>query len=299
MSDKQTFGAVVITGASSGIGEASAIYLDKLGYEVFAGVRRNADGEQLRRKTSARLTPLLLDVTDEASIIAAANTVSAALNTVGLVGLVNNAGITVAGPLEFLPIAELRKQLEVNVIGQIAVTQTFLPLLRKAQGRVINIGSDRGKISTPLRGPYCASKFALEALTDALRMELRPWGIEVSIIEPGIVTTPIWDKSIALGEDIWSTLPFEAHKLYSSAVYATINTVNKLSKNGSSAEVVAKAVVQALTAKKPKTRYVVGLDAQISIWLSKLLPDRLHDKLIIQYFGLPETPRSSPEAQVY
>lgn len=299
MSDKQTFGAVVITGASSGIGEASAIYLDKLGYQVFAGVRRNADGEQLRRKTSARLTPLLLDVTDEASIMAAANTVSATLNTVGLVGLVNNAGITVAGPLEILPIAELRKQLEVNVIGQIAVTQAFLPLLRKAQGRVINIGSDSGKISIPLRGAYCASKFALEALTDALRMELRPWGIEVSIIEPGIVKTPIWDKSIALGEDMWSKLPSEAHKFYSSAVYATINTVNKLSKNGSSAEVVAKAVVQALTAKKPKTRYVVGLHAQISIWLSKLLPDRLQDKLIIQYFGLPETPRSSPEAQVY
>ncbi|MGH7998606.1 MAG: SDR family oxidoreductase [Brasilonema sp.] len=283
MSDKQTFGAVVITGASSGIGEASAIYLDKLGYQVFAGVRRNADGEQLIRKTSVRLTPLLLDVTDEASIIAAANTVSAALNTVGLVGLVNNAGITIVGPLEFLPVAELRKQLEVNVIGQIAVTQAFLPLLRKAQGRVINMSSDLGKISAPLRGPYCASKFALEALTDALRMELQPWGIEVSIIQPGIVTTPIWDKSISLWQGIWSKLPPQAHKLYSSAVCANLNTVNKRKQNGSPVEVVAKAVVQALTAKKPKTRYVVGLDAQINIWLSKILPARLHDKLIIQY----------------
>ncbi|NMG06559.1 short-chain dehydrogenase/reductase [Brasilonema sp. UFV-L1] len=290
MSGKQTLGAVVITGASSGIGEASAICLDKLGYQVFAGIRKNTDGEQLRRKTSARLTPLLLDVTDEASIIAAASTVSAALNTVGLVGLVNNAGITVAGPLEFLPVADLRKQLEVNVIGQIAVTQAFLPLLRNAQGRVINIGSDLGKISTPLRGPYCASKFALEALTDALRMELRPWSIEVCMIQPGIITTPIWDKSIALSEDIWSKLPPQAHNLYSSALSATIHAVSKLRKNGSSAEVVAKAVVQALSAKKPKSRYVVGLDAQINIWLSKILPTRLLDKLILQYFGLPENP---------
>ncbi len=290
MASKQIFGAVVITGASSGIGEASAIYLDKLGYQVFAGVRRDADGEQLRRKTSVRLTPLLLDVTDEASIMAAANTVSAALNTVGLAGLVNNAGIVVAGPLEFLPVAELRKQLEVNVIGQIAVTQAFLPLLRKAQGRVINIGSDNGKVSVPFLGPYCASKFALEALTDALRIELEPWGIEVSIVEPGTVTTPIWDKSTALADEIWNKLPSQAHKLYSVAVDATRNTANKLSKNGFPAEVVALAVAHALTAKKPKTRYVVGLDAQINIWLAKILPTRLLDKLIIQYLGLPKNP---------
>ncbi|BAY42779.1 short-chain dehydrogenase/reductase SDR [Scytonema sp. HK-05] len=290
MASKQNFGAVVITGASSGIGEACAIYLDKLGYQVFAGVRRDADGEQLRRKTSVRLTPLLLDVRDEASIMAAANTVSAALNTVGLAGLVNNAGIVVAGPLEFLPVAELRKQLEVNVIGQIAVTQAFLPLLRKAQGRVINIGSDNGKVSVPFLGPYCASKFAMEALTDALRMELQPWGIEVSIIEPGTVTTPIWEKSSDLADDIWNKLPPQAHKLYSAAVDATRNTANKLSKNGFPAEVVAFAVAQALTAKKPKTRYVVGLDAQINIWLAKILPDRLLDKLIIQYLGLPKNP---------
>jgi NAD(P)-dependent dehydrogenase (short-subunit alcohol dehydrogenase family) len=281
--------AVVISGASSGIGEACAIYLDKLGYQVFAGVRRNADGEKLKRKTSTRLTPLFLDVTDEASIMAAANIVNAALGTAGLNGLVNNAGIVVAGPLEFLPVAEIRKQLEVNVIGQIAVTQAFLPLLRKSQGRVINMGSDNGKVSVPFLGPYCASKFALEALTDALRIELQPWGISVSIVEPGTVTTPIWETSIAKADDIWNNLP-EAHSLYNPALYAIRKTASKLSKNGFPAEVVAKAVAHALTAKRPKTRYVVGWDAKANIWLAKIMPDWILDKLIAQYFGLSKNP---------
>lgn len=288
MAGKETFQAVVITGASSGIGEASAIYLDNLGYQVFAGVRREVDGEKLKSKTSARLTPFLLDVTDEASIKAAANTISATLNDVGLAGLVNNAGIAVAGPLEFLPIDELRKQLEVNVIGQIAVTQAFLPLLRKAQGRVINISSDNGKVVVPFLGPYCASKFALEALTDALRIELQPWGIEVVIIEPGTVTTPIWNKSITLADDILKKMPPQAQELYSLAVDATRNTAKKLSQNGFPASEVGKTVAKALSAKKPKTRYVVGWDAKMSIWLSKILSDRLLDKLIIQYLGLPK-----------
>lgn len=288
MAGKETSQAVVITGASSGIGEASAIYLDNLGYQVFAGVRREADGDRLKSKTSARLTPLLLDVTNEASIKAAVNTVSAALNDVGLAGLVNNAGIAVAGPLEFLPIDELRKQLEVNVIGAMAVTQAFLPLLRKTQGRVINISSDNGKVAVPFLGPYSASKFALEAITDALRVELQPWGIEVVIIEPGTVTTPIWDKSITLADDIWNKLPPQAQELYSLAVDATRNTAKKLSQNGFPASKVGETVVKALNAKKPKTRYVVGLDAQLSIWLSKILSDRLLDKIIIQYLGLPK-----------
>lgn len=295
MTGKQYLGAVVISGASSGIGEASAIYLDKLGYQVFAGVRKDADGERLKRKTSGRLTPLLLDVMDEASIIAAANTVNGALNNAGLAGLVNNAGIVVAGPLEFLPVVELRKQLEVNVIGQIAVTQAFLPLLRKARGRVINIGSDNGKISVPFLGPYCASKFALEALTDALRMELQPWGIKVSIIEPGTVKTPIWNKSTASADDTWDKLPSQAHELYSVAVDATRKTANNLGETGFPAEMVAKTVARALSAKNPKIRYVVGLDAQIGIWLAKILPPSLLDKVITQYLGLPKNSINTPQ----
>jgi len=286
MASKEIFGAVVITGASSGIGEACAIYLDKLGYHVFAGVRNDGDGEKLKGKTSARLTPLLLDVTDEASIMASFNIVREALNTIGLAGVVNNAGIVVASPLEFLPLAEFRKQLEVNLTGQLAVTQAFLPLLRKAKGRIVNITSDNGKVAVPFLGPYCASKFALEALSDALRMELQPWDIKVSMIEPGCVTTPIWEKSLDLADKIWNNLPILSHQLYSDAVNATRNTASKLSKNGFPAELVAKAVAHALTAKKPKTRYVVGLDALMNIWLAKLLPTQLLDKVIIQYMGL-------------
>lgn len=285
-------GSVVISGASSGIGEACAIYLDKLGYQVFAGVRRKADGEALRRQTQERAIPIILDVTDEASIKTAVKTVQLSLEHNGLTGLVNNAGIVIAGPLEFLPISKLRKQLEVNVLGQIAVTQAFLPLLRKVKGRVINIGSDYGKVSGPLLGPYCASKFALEALTDALRMELQPWEIPVSLLEVGTVKTPIWNKSIERTEQIWDRFPEQAQKLYSPTLEAIKKTASQLEQNGLSPEVVAKAVSQALQEKRPKARYVVGWDAKINILLSKILPEQVLDRLITSYLGLPKNIRT-------
>ncbi|MGD1157325.1 MAG: SDR family oxidoreductase, partial [Terriglobia bacterium] len=189
MADK---GAVVITGASTGIGEACALHLDKLGFRVFAGIRKAADAEALRHRASARLVPIRLDVSDETEVEQAARNVTEALRGEGLAGLVNNAGIVVAGMLEFLPLDALRRQLEVNVVGQVAVTQAFLPHLRKARGRIVNIGSVSGLIAGPFSGAYAASKFALEALTDALRVELRPWKIHVSIVEPGNIQTPIW-----------------------------------------------------------------------------------------------------------
>jgi NAD(P)-dependent dehydrogenase (short-subunit alcohol dehydrogenase family) len=167
-------GAVVVTGASTGIGKTCALYLDKLGFQVFAGVRKEADGDALKRKASTRLTPIFLDITDAASIASAADTVAAAIGKSGLVGLVNNAGTAVVSPLEFLPITELRHQLEVNAIAQIAVTQAFLPLLRQSKGRIVNIGSIIGKMAMPFLGSNSASKFAMEAFTDVLRMELRP-----------------------------------------------------------------------------------------------------------------------------
>src|SRR5574341_29762 len=178
---------IVITGASTGIGEACALYLDELGYRVFAGVRRPSDGETLKAKASARLTPVVMDVTDVASIDRAVETVKQAVGSVGLAGLVNNAGIGVGGPLEVVPLADLRKQFEVNVIGQVAVTQAFLPLLRQGRGRIVNMGSIAGRVVMPFMGPYSASKFALEALTDAMRLEFQPWGIQVSIVEPGAI----------------------------------------------------------------------------------------------------------------
>ena len=177
-------GAVVITGASTGIGRASALDLDSRGFRVFAGVRKDEDAERLRSERPS-IEPLRIDVTDADSIAAARDRVTEAVDGAGLAGLVNNAGIAVPGPLEHLPIDEIRRQLEVNLIGQIAVTQAFLPLLRTARGRIVNIGSIGGRVALPLLGPYAGSKHAMEGITDSLRRELRPWGIEVSIVRPG------------------------------------------------------------------------------------------------------------------
>ena len=179
--------SVVITGASTGIGAACALHLDQWGWRVFAGVRKQGDAEALRAQGSARLTPVSLDVTDTVSISTAASAVAGAVGAAGLAGLVNNAGIVVPGPIELLPLSDLRRQLEINVVGQVAVTQAFLPLIRAGRGRIVNMGSIAGRMATPFTGAYGASKFALEALTDALRLELQPWGISVSIIEPGAV----------------------------------------------------------------------------------------------------------------
>lgn len=274
---------IVVTGASSGIGKACALQLDKLGLRVFAGVRREMDGEALRREASAMLIPILLDITDAASITSAVDIVTTALGETGeagLAGIINNAGIAVAGPLEFLPVSEIRKQLEVNVIGQIAVTQAFLPLLRRGQGRIINIGSLGGKIAMPFIGPYNAAKFAMEALTDALRMELRPWHIHVSIIEPGFIATPIWEKSNEAAGAIFNNLPRQADHLYSTITPAVREAYSRVGRTGTPVEEVAKVIVQALTAARPKTRYLVGRGARLGTGILQRLPDRLRDVLI-------------------
>lgn len=272
--------AVVITGASSGIGRASALRLDQLGLRVFAGVRREEDGAALQCKASDRLIPILLDVTRADSITSAVDTVTTAVAGTGLAGLVNNAGIAIAGPLEFLPISEVRKQFEVNVIGQIAVTQAFLPLLREGRGRIINIGSLGGRIAMPFAGPYNASKFAMESLTDSLRLELRPWGIRVSIIEPGFIATPIWEKSITAADDIFKNLPQQAHHLYGMTIPAVLDIATNTGKSGTSAEEVAEAIIHALTAARPKTRYIVGRGARLGTAVLERLPDQLRDFLI-------------------
>lgn len=276
--------SVVITGASTGIGEACALRLDRRGFRVFAGVRKQADGDALLRQASDRLMPILIDVTDADSIASAVKAVASALGgEVGLTGLVNNAGIGIGGPLEFLPIPELRKQFEVNVIGLVAVTQAFLPLLRQGHGRIVNMGSIAGKCAAPFMGPYSASKFALEGLTDALRMELLPWDISVSIIEPGIVATPIWQKSLATADKVATMLPARAHELYEPALAGMGNIVSNLRKtapnNGVPVEDVAKAVEHALTARQPRTRYLIGSAAILQVALG-ILPDRVRDRLI-------------------
>jgi NAD(P)-dependent dehydrogenase (short-subunit alcohol dehydrogenase family) len=283
MADK---GAVVITGASTGIGEACALHLDKLGFRVFAGIRKAADGESLRRRASERLVPVRLDVSDDTEVAHAARNVLEALGSGGLAGLVNNAGIVVGGMLEFLPLDALRHQLEVNVIGQIAVTQAFLPSLRKARGRIVNISSLSGLISSPFTGAYAASKFALEALTDALRMELRPWKIQVSIVEPGYIQTPILKKSLNSEEALRAQLPPEALQFYGASLRAARDATERDAAQAASPEVVVKAVVHALTARRPRTRYPVGAHSGLQISLGRALPDRWRDALIARHMGL-------------
>jgi NAD(P)-dependent dehydrogenase (short-subunit alcohol dehydrogenase family) len=272
-------GAVVITGASSGIGHACALRLDRLGFRVFAGVRNAEDGEALKTRASERLAYVIMDVTDESSLRAAAGTVGAAIAERSLWGLVNNAGIAVACPLEFVPISELRKQLEVNVLGQVAATQAFLPMLRKARGRVVNVGSISGRLAFPLLGPYCASKFALEALTATLRMELRPWGISVSIIEAGGIATPIWSKVLASGDELARRLPPKAEDLYGPVIAAQRKRAIKSSRSSLPPEAAASEVAHALTATRPRTRYVIGQSAWLGEAL-RLVPEQLRERLI-------------------
>jgi NAD(P)-dependent dehydrogenase (short-subunit alcohol dehydrogenase family) len=282
MSNKMEFarGAVVITGASTGIGWACALHLDRLGFRVFAGVRTNQDAESLKSATARRIAPLLMDVTDGVSVRAAADEVAAVLGDAGLSGVVNNAGIVVSGPLEFLPESEIRKQFEVNIIGQITVIQAFLPLLRKARGRIVNMSSIAGRMALPFLGPYSASKFALEAITDSLRLELLPWGIKVSVIEPGAVKTPIWEKSrIAAGQTA-RNFPPEAHDLYGRAVAAFRSETEEADKAGVEPDAVVRAVEHALTAREPKTRYLVGRHVRLQALLKSVLPDRLIDWFI-------------------
>ena len=286
--------SVVITGASTGIGAACALHLDKLGLRVFAGVRRQADAEALKSKASSRLVAIALDVADGLSVSTAASAVGGAVGDAGLDGLVNNAGVVVTGPVEFLPLPELRRQLEINVVGQVAVTQAFLPLIRAARGRIVNMGSIAGRLATPFSSAYGASKFALEALTDALRLELAPWGISVSIIEPGAVATPIWEKGMKNGAAMLAAAPPEALVLYAEALEAFKKTSEHAAKNAADPMDVARAVEHALTAAKPKTRYVVGRRARIGAAMALLVPDRMRDTMVAKAMRLPKDAPSTP-----
>ena len=285
-------GAVVITGASTGIGEACALRLARAGFHVFAGVRRPEDGAALARRVPHGLTPIRIDVTDERSIRDAAQEVKVALGPDGgLAGLVNNAGIALGGPLELLPLDALRRQFEVNVFGLLAVTQAFLPLLREGShgvpGRVVNMGSISGRFAGPYVGPYAASKFALEALTDSLRVELRPWGLHVALIEPGRIATPIWEKSLAESEVLAAGADPVVLARYQPALDRMRAFVGRFNDRRLPAGRVAAAVEHALTTARPKTRYVIGLDAHLQLLMARFVPDRMRDALIVRALGLP------------
>lgn len=278
---------VLITGASTGIGAACAMGCAGQGMTVFAGVRNPEAGAALRARGGAAIIPLELDVTDDESVKRAAGMVERRVGDAGLFGLVNNAGIAIGSPLELIPLAQLRRQLEVNVVGQIAVTQAVLPLLRRARGRIVNMGSIAGRGTIPMTGPYSASKHALEALTDALRLELYPWGIEVSIIEPGAIATPIWDKSLQISLDVEKDIPVETKHLYEAAAARIRETMNVAAARAIPPDAVVKAVLHALTAKRPKTRYLVGRDAKLRALMLKWLPDRFQDWILKKVLKLP------------
>lgn len=267
-----------MTGASSGIGEACARRLAGLGFQVFAGVRKQEDGERLAREIPG-VTPLRIEVTDAGSIAAAAQTVSG--QTGGrLAGLVNNAGIAVPAPIEHQPIDDFRKQIEVNLIGQVAVTQAFLPQLRAARGRIVNVSSIGGRVAVPLLGAYAASKFALEGFSDTLRRELRPWRVEVSVIEPGTIATPIWDKGIASGDDLQATMGPDAQRDYGDLIATVRSASEQGAKTGLPPDAVAKDVAHALTARRPRTRYLVGRETKSRAIAARYLPDRFIDSAI-------------------
>jgi NAD(P)-dependent dehydrogenase (short-subunit alcohol dehydrogenase family) len=285
-------GAVVVTGASRGIGEACALRLAAAGFRVFAGVRRPADGEALRAKVRDALTPLILDVTSVESLAAAAAAVDAAVGEAGLAGLVNNAGIAVPAPLEFLPPEELRRQFDVNVVGQLAATQAFLPALRRARGRIVNMSSVSGLIASPLLGAYATSKFALEALSDVLRLELSLWDVRVVVVEPGSVATSIWDTSLVRGETILAAAP-GAMERYGPAIEAARRFARRRAAAGLRPEAVARAVEHALTVPRPKTRYLVGVDARLGA-LVRRLPDRMRDWLLLRRYGRHWPRRARP-----
>jgi NAD(P)-dependent dehydrogenase (short-subunit alcohol dehydrogenase family) len=272
-------GVVLVTGASTGIGEATALHLRELGFEPVAAVRRDEDAERLG---SQRLRTVKLDVTDEAQIAAARE----AVGDGPLAGLVNNAGVAVAAPLEYVPLDQLRRQLEVNLIGQVAVTQAFLPALRRAGGRIVNVSSIGGRVALPLLAPYNASKFALEAVSDSLRRELRSQGVDVIVIEPGGVKTPIWGKGSELGNELTAQMPPEGERLYGRLIAdVRRETVKIAQERGLPPRAVAEVIGKALTADRPRTRYVVGNDAKVRAQLARLLPDRAMDRLIGRALG--------------
>ena len=280
MTEERRARTVLITGASSGIGKVCALRLDGQGVRVFAGVRSEEDGASLRREASDRLAPISLDVTVPASIEAACDTIAAAVSGEGLAGLVNNAGIYCGGPLEFTPVEEIREEFEVNFFGAISATQAFLPLLRDGGGRIVNISSISGVFALPFLGPYAASKFALEAISDSWRVELRPWGISVSVVEPGVVETPFLEKSLAILREKRGKLPPEAKELY-GPVFG-FSERNKHKHHAIPAERVAKAVEHALFSRRPKLRYLVGAEAK-SVPVFRAMPARLRDWLIAKH----------------
>jgi NAD(P)-dependent dehydrogenase (short-subunit alcohol dehydrogenase family) len=275
--------SVVITGASSGLGRAAAIHLSELGYRVFAGVRTESSAAELSGVPSStgELIPVMLDVTDTASIAQAGKLVEHWCSDTGLWAVVNNAGISISAPLECVSVDVMRAQLETNVVGPVAVSQRFLPLLRASGGRIVNVSSGIGNVAPPYLGAYAAAQFAKEGLSDALRRELRPLGVSVSVIQPGAVFTPIWGKMRRSADEILAAAPAEVVETYRERFIEFLDTSEGLAQASKTTTAdYADAVAAALAAKRPKTRYRVGVDSWGSALARRVVPDRMMDALI-------------------
>jgi NAD(P)-dependent dehydrogenase (short-subunit alcohol dehydrogenase family) len=277
--------SVVVTGASTGIGWGCVKVLTTKGFHVFGSARQEADAERLKAQFGDHFTPLLFDVTDAAAVNRAAKETAAALGNATLAGLVNNAGIAVAGPLLHLDIDELRHQLEVNVTGQLIVTQAFAPLLGADRsrngdpGRIVMITSVGGRNANPFMGPYNASKFALEGLSESLRRELMIFGVDVIVVAPGAVATPIWDKAEQMDTSRYADTP------YADALDKLKRYMLELGRKGFPPEKIGEAVHRALTAKRPKVRYI-GTSDPLQNLMVNTLPKRLVDRMIASRLGL-------------
>jgi NAD(P)-dependent dehydrogenase (short-subunit alcohol dehydrogenase family) len=297
MSDSTTRRSVLITGASTGIGRASAIELAKNGFDVFAGVRREEDGRSIEIEAAqlpgshGKLSAIRIDVTDAGGIAEVVKQISQIVGDEGLAGVVNNAGISVVGPVEFVPLADWRKQFEINVFGVIAVTQATLPLLRRhvarhghGSARLVNMSSIAGRIAQPIVGPYTASKFAVESLTDSLRMELRSQGIVVCSVNPGAIDTPIWSKAHASADNLTPDHP--ARALYGKIIDGVTTAADQAHASAGPVSLVAKSVLACMTCDNPKTRYFVGKDAKSGAMAKRLIPDKIFDAILRKYFSV-------------
>lgn len=278
----------LVTGASSGIGRATALRLDAAGWKVFAGVRKEEDAEALRAEGSERLEPLLLDILDAEAVAAAADRIGAEPG--GLDGLVDNAGGAVPGPLEALPIEDFRRQVELNLTAQLAVTQAMLPAIRIARGRVVMVSSVGGRVALPLTGAYHAAKFGLEGLGDSLRQELAPWGIKVVLVEPGSIDTAIWTRGEEDADRIIAGATPRMNELYGATIERYRKVVRETAERGIPPEKVAARIEHALSANRPRTRYLIGIDAHVMTRLRTFLPTPVFDRIVAQAMRFPKPP---------
>jgi NAD(P)-dependent dehydrogenase (short-subunit alcohol dehydrogenase family) len=272
---------VLITGTSSGIGRACAEEMAGRGWRVLAGVRKESDGDAVRALSPDRIEPLMLDVTDLDAIAALPERVGGRLD-----GLVNNAGMANAGPLEHLPVEDIRHQLDVMLLAPFALTKAMLPALRASRGRVVMIGSIGGRTSLPFMGPYNAAKAGIDGFANSLRQELAPFGVRVALVEPGAIKTRIWQKGIDAGEQLRETLPPEGERDYGDRIEKMSKAAADSERRGVPPSKVAGVVAHALTADKPKTRYLVGIDARVQAGLRAALPDRALDRVLGRVSGL-------------